>query len=96
MDKNIVSEKYIESAVTNYAIKNGYFERKIKETSKKGFPDRLFISPSGIAIFIEFKATKGKITELQQLTINTLKDYKQLVFIVNSIEQGKEILNAYL
>ncbi len=47
-------EKDIEQTVVNWAKEHGFLALKVTFT-ENGYPDRLFISPYGHTIFIEFK-----------------------------------------
>jgi hypothetical protein len=59
-------------------------------------PDRLLISPFGKVVFVEFKAPGKKPTEAQEREIKRLRDHRQLVYVVDDIEQGKSIVDAHM
>jgi hypothetical protein len=60
-----VLEKEIEERVVTWAKRNDFLTPKVKFV-ENGYPDRLFISPNGHTIFIEFKRP-GEIPEPLQV-----------------------------
>lgn len=64
-------EKDIEDKVCKWAAAKGFICLKIKFV-ETGWPDRLFISPQGHTIFIEFKRRGERPTKLQEYRINEL------------------------
>lgn len=87
-----VSERNIEMNVTRHAINTGWWTAKFTSPSKSGVPDRLFIK-DGLTLFIEFKATGEKPRKLQVEIIKQMREKGAIVHIVDSIEQGKEVLD---
>ncbi len=55
--------------------------RKLNGLGFRGWPDRLFILPGGVVVFIEFKRVGGKLTRLQGQIIRELKELGQRVFV---------------
>jgi len=90
-------EKAIEKAVVAYANKLGFMCKKLQTGvgGTAGWPDRLFISPTGRVIWVEFKSSTGALRPLQELLIAQLRSYKQLVYVVNDIDYGKKIFDDY-
>lgn len=89
-------EAKIEKAVSTYAKQKGYYVRKFKSTSQRGVPDRLFLSPSGKVVFIEFKAPGKGPTALQTREINEINSRSGNACWVDSILQGKFTIDSYL
>ena len=89
-------ESVIQKKTAKKAEDLGFFTRKIETPFKKGFPDRMFISPKGKLFFIEFKSSVGKLGKLQVKTIEELRVYGQTVYVVNNLEQGLTILKDAL
>ena len=87
-----MKERYIEQRITEEAKKLNFLTYKFVSPSRKGVPDRIFITPKGRIFFIEFKTEKGKLTKLQEKTIVAFMNYKIDVSVVRNIEQGLEIL----
>ncbi len=89
-------EKQIEKKVTEYAKTKGYLSFKFNSMSCRAVPDRLFINSKGLILLIEFKRLNAKPTEKQVLMINKLLAQKVLVFVVDSVESGKDIIDKYI
>ena len=87
-------EKPIEAATRKYAIKNGWLTYKFKSPSQKGVPDRIFIK-DGQNVYVEFKATGKKPTELQSRVHQQMREYGALVFVIDSIESGIALLESF-
>lgn len=87
MSENII-EKYLVSEVK----KQGGTAYKFVSPGHAGVPDRLCLMPNGTVFFVELKAT-GKITRpLQDRQIEKIRTYGQRVYIADSREKIKEIL----
>jgi hypothetical protein len=87
-------EKQIESKVVKKAKELGFLTYKFSSPSNRGVPDRIFISPHGEVFFIEFKSTKGKLSQLQNKIIKDIQLYGVQVFIVYGVEEGLILLNV--
>lgn len=89
-------ERDIEKKVKEYARSKGWLAYKFTSPGHAFVPDGLFISPCGVVIFIEFKqlgkkATAGQLREHERLMLQGVA-----VFVVDSVELGKEIIDANL
>lgn len=87
-----MKEKQIESKVVKKAKELGFLTYKFSSPSNRGVPDRIFISPHGEVFFIEFKSTKGKLSQLQKKVIKDITIRDVDVFVVDHFEIGLEIL----
>ena len=85
-------ESVIEKKVSDYAKLLGWWTSKF--TGTVGCPDRLFIRDSKV-IFVEFKAPGKLPRPLQAKIIERMKIKGATVYVVDDIEQGKGIFNAY-
>ena len=88
-------EKEIEKAVCDYAKKRGYLVYKFSSPARISVPDRIFISPNGMVLFIEFKREGKKPTKAQQREIARIAKQGVYVTVVDNVERGKEIVNAF-
>lgn len=88
-------EKKIESTVKKYARDKGWLAYKFTSPSHIGVPDDLFISPTGRVIFMEFKREGGQPTPMQNREIQRINDHGVLAVVVDSVDQGKGLINAY-
>jgi len=87
-------ESVIEKKVSDYAKLLGWLSYKFTSPQNRGVPDHIYFR-EGHTILIEFKAPGKLPTKLQQKHIQRLQDQLIHVYVVDDIEQGKEIFNAY-
>jgi len=90
-----VREKSVESKVRKYAISRGFLVRKFTDPTCAGVPDRIFISPRGHLFFVEFKAPGKKARANQLAEHKRLQEYGQHVYIIDSVERGKALIDSY-
>lgn len=88
-------EREIEKKVRDYARALGFYCRKFVSPSHRGVPDHIFISPDSVVFMIEFKAPGKTPTLLQELEHQTIRRYKIAVYVVDSVEEGKAIVDRY-
>lgn len=92
----MAQEAKIETAVCKYAKEQGCYVRKFKSSNQRGVPDRLFITPSGVVFFIEFKAPGKKPSDLQRRELNLIESNGGNAEYADSIESGKSWVNFYM
>jgi hypothetical protein len=83
-------ESEIEKKVSNYAKTQGWLSYKFVSPSNRGVPDRIYLK-AGKCIFIEFKAPKKKPTKLQDKIIERIRNEDIPVYVIDNIEEGKNI-----
>ena len=88
-------ERDIEKAIKEYARSRGFLAYKFTSPGHIGVPDGLFISPVGFVIMMEFKQTGKKPTAMQQREIDRINQHGVLALVVDSVEQGKGLIDAY-
>lgn len=89
-----VSEAHVETRACEYARSKGCWVAKFKSPVCRGAPDRLFITPSGVVFFIEFKRpTVEKPGKQQKLVIDEIRDHGGVVFVCNDLSKAKEIID---
>jgi len=92
----ILNEQYIEDKVVAWALKNKFLTPKVR-FAERGWPDRLFLSPTGHTIFIEFKDPSITRPEpLQNYRIMELRRRGIPAFYCNNVIEGINILKAAL
>lgn len=89
-----ILEKEIEAKVVKWAETKGFVVLKLNNQWSRGWPDRLFISPLGKHIYIEFKRPGGRLRKLQRVRHKQLSHNCCLVFICDSIGDAFEILGS--
>ena len=87
-------ESLIEKKVSDYAALLGWASYKFTSPQNRGAPDRIYFR-EGVTILIEFKAPGKKASKLQLHHIDKLTAQLIPVYVVDDIEQGKDIFNAY-
>jgi hypothetical protein len=93
--KNML-EKQIEAAVCAYARTKGVLAYKFTSPARAAVPDRMFIRPDGRIWFCEFKRGGQKPTEAQEREHNKLRQHKVDVFVIDTVEDGKMMINLML
>lgn len=89
-----MKESDIENKVCEYARqKYGAIPYKFTSPARRSVPDRIIIFPSGKVIFIEFKAAGKQPTEGQQREIARLRRMCQVVYIVDNVALGKQVVD---
>jgi hypothetical protein len=88
-------ESYIEQEVCKYAKKRGWRPRKMQFVGRRGCPDQWFKRGQGQLVIIEFKDPNGKLSPHQRKEVNWLLASGFNVHVVDSIEQGREIFDAW-
>ena len=91
----MLTEAQIEKYVVEYAINLGCYVRKFSSPNHRGVPDRLFLSPSGVVFFIEFKAPGKVPTALQLKEMNLINNRQGNAHWVDSATDGKKIVDLY-
>ena len=89
-------ESQIEEKVGTYAKEQGFLVYKFTSPQRAAVPDRLYITPRGDISFLEFKRTGQVPTPAQAREHDRLRDYGVRVFVVDSVEQGKEVVDGLL
>lgn len=89
-------EKNIENAVVKYAKANDCLARKMNGLGFRSWPDRLFVGPSGLCLWVEFKRPGGKVTPLQEAFHLEMLARNVIVHVVESVAGGKALVDRIL
>lgn len=90
-------ERDIEKKVKDYARSKGFLAYKFTSPGHAFVPDGLFITPRGETVFfIEFKQLGKKPTSGQRREMDRLTAQGVDVWLCDSVELGKEIIDAYI
>lgn len=91
-----VLESKLERDSIAYAESIGYISFKISPISQRGWPDRVFINKHGRHVYIEMKASKKKLRNLQVYRIQQLRDRGCSVFWADNLDKVKKILDEHI
>lgn len=89
-------ERDIESRVVSYAKSKKILCYKFTSPNKRSVPDRILFLPDGRVVLIEFKRLNCKPTPAQYVEIDKLRAQKVLVFVVDSVEAGKKVIDELM
>lgn len=87
-----------ESEIENYFVwtveRAGGKTYKFKSVTQRGVSDRLACMPDGSTWFVELKAPKGRLSELQKIFRNDVLRLRQNYACLSSKEQIDEWVNT--
>jgi len=89
-------KKIIEHDVSRYAVINGFLAYNFKpifNNNQEKFHG--FVSPQGHTIYIQFKKPGGSLQGLQQRAIDQFNQRHCLVYVVDSVEKGIDIIDYF-
>lgn len=90
-------EKDIEKKVCDYAKQKNCLAYKFTSPARRSVPDRLFILPDGKGVFfVEFKRRGQKPTDSQEVEIAKIEGQGTSVFVIDSVDAGKNLISAML
>lgn len=87
-------ERDVQKKTREYAHRQGWRTYKWSGVNCRGVPDCIFVR-RGVVIFIEFKRPGGKPSALQQRKIHDLRGQGCRVFVVDSVEVGRLVVDLY-
>ena len=85
-------EKEIERILVNWVKMKGGRAYKWVSPGNAGVPDRIVIFPDQAPVFVELKSETGKLTELQKVQIQRLRDLGQEVMVLRGQDDVREFL----
>lgn len=91
MKKDETSEKVFERELSKYVDDSGGMTVKLLSQFIKGLPDRMFLLPGGVVVFVEFKSTGKKPTKIQNYIHARIRALGFLVYVVDSVESYGEV-----
>ena len=77
----------IEAKTKLYARKKGCYVRKFSSMSNPGVPDDVFVTPSGLTFFIEFKSPGKKPTHRQEDNLQQIIYHNGNAFVVDNLDE---------
>jgi len=82
-------ELKIQTQIIKYLKSKGYIAVKNITISINGWPDVTAIAPNGKHIYIEVKRPGGRLSEIQKIRIQQLREHNTDVYVVTSLDQLK-------
>lgn len=79
-------EKEIEKILVTEIARVGGRAYKFVSPGNDGVPDRVVCLPNGKTYFVELKTASGKLTNLQKVQIERLRDLNQKVFVLKGLD----------
>lgn len=89
----MTTESELEKKLVKYAKSQGFLVYKFTSPSHRGVPDRLFISPRGTHVYIEFKAPGKKLTEIQRRELLKLQDQNVRAVWTDDLHEAQWMLD---
>jgi hypothetical protein len=91
-------EKDVEAAVGRHCRKHDVLYYKWSSPAKRGVPDRILIFPNGLIRFMELKrpGLADNTSPHQDRVFAKLKDRNHVVYIVDTPEVGKYLVDQWL
>lgn len=99
MKKDETSEKVFERELSKFVEEREGMAVKLLSQFIKGLPDRMFLLPGGVVVFVEFKSTGKKPTKIQEYIHKRIHALEFQVLVVDSVEtyeEAKKIINHLL
>lgn len=87
-------EKDIQKRVRDYAKAQGIMSYKFASPSQRSVPDVVFILPGGAVFWVEMKRKGEHPTPAQRCEITKLQQQGATVYVCDSVEEGKRIVDA--
>lgn len=87
-----MKEADIEKALAREVRRMGGRAYKWVSPGNDGVPDRIVILPNRMPVFVELKAEKGRLTSLQQVQIQRLRELGQDARVLYGMDEVKEFL----
>lgn len=93
MKKDETSEKVFERTLSKYVDDQGGMAVKLLSQFIKGLPDRMFLLKGGTVVFVEFKSTGKKPTNIQEYIHKKIQALGFPVLVVDSVETYEKAKN---
>lgn len=96
MKKDETSEKVFERTLSKYVDDQGGMAVKLLSQFIKGLPDRMFLLKGGTVVFVEFKSTGKKPTNIQEYVHKKIRALGFPVLVVDNVEtydKAKNLIN---
>lgn len=85
-------ERVIERALVQAVAAAGGVAYKFTSPARRGVPDRLIVLPGGRIFFAEVKGAGGRLSKLQEVEIDRLRQLGARVEVVCDLDAAKGIV----
>src|SRR5580765_7258037 len=92
----LVKESKTEKDVKKWAEEVGILVVKMNLRGRKGWPDRIFILPNGLVLWVEFKRPGEQPRDLQAYVHRELRKRKQLVYVADHVADTISYIKAHM
>ena len=89
-------ESSIERSIGAYCQRLRVKYIKLDPTHAKGIPDRMLLFPGGVTVFFELKTSTGVQSFHQEKWQSQLENLGFPYYVVRSVQDGKDLIDAYL
>lgn len=99
MKSTETSEKVFERTMSKYVESKGGMAVKLLSQFINGLPDRMYLLPGGIVIFVEFKSTGCKPRPIQRVILDRIAALDFNVRVVSNPDEYndlKELIDFYV
>ncbi len=92
----MTTERALQAWITKTFRNHGMLVYKFASPAHRGVPDLVIISPGGKTIFVEVKNPNGtgRLSPLQTKTIQQMRSIGATVYVINSREAARDVLEA--
>lgn len=88
-------EKNLQKNILAICKKESILARKVDSTSARGWPDITAVLPNGQVLFIELKTATGKLSKLQEYTLQKLQENNANSYVIRSVKEFRQIVKAH-
>ena len=91
-----MTEAQIERKICDHAKLRGCIAYKFTSPGRAGVPDRVVLLPDASVIFIEVKTPTGIVSALQKNEHRLIQACGHTVYVVDSVAEGKRIIDEHI
>lgn len=88
-------ERKIQKHCVAYARSRGWWARKLAGQGRRSLPDYIF-ARFGVVLFVEFKKTGEKPTELQEEEHKVMRAAHLCVYVIDDVERFKALIDRWV
>jgi len=94
---SLLETKSVQAPIIKWARERGILAIRFTPYGEKGWPDWILVLPNGKVLWVEFKKPEEEKPEpLQEYRHEQLRDYGQIVYVINDRDEGIKTIEAEL